>query len=52
MTLDFSIVGKVKVTMILYVQEIITKFAKFDKSDAIAKTPAADNLFQVNKTAE
>ena len=52
MKLDFSMTGKVKVTMILYVKEIITKFAKFNKSDAIANTPAADNLFQVDDSAK
>ena len=52
MNLNFSVTGEVKVAMILYVKEIITKLAKFDKSDAIANTPAANNLFQVNDTTE
>ena len=52
MKLDFSMISKVKVTMILYVKEVITEFAEFDKSDAIANTPAADNLFQVDNTTE
>jgi hypothetical protein len=48
MTLDFTVPGEVKVTMIPYVKEIVQQFAEFDDSDSTAATPAAEHLFKVN----
>ena len=53
MTLDYSIAGEVKVTMISYVHEIIHQFDSHDnESDKITLTPAAEHLFDVNPTAK
>jgi len=35
MNLDYSVVGEVKITMILYVQEIITSFKVHDSSEKL-----------------
>jgi hypothetical protein len=51
MNLDYSVVGEVKITMIPYVQELVTSFKVHDSSDKTAITPASDNLFQVNPDA-
>jgi hypothetical protein len=49
MTLDFTIPGKVKITMIDYVKDILLLFSEHDKSDSTANTPAAEHLFKVNE---
>jgi hypothetical protein len=49
MTLDYTVPGEVKITMIKYVQEIIQLFSEHDHSNSTAKTPAAEHLFKVNK---
>jgi hypothetical protein len=46
-TLDFTIPGEVKITMIPYVKEIVQLFTEYDNSESIAATPAAEHLFQV-----
>ena len=51
MTLDFTIKGQVKITMIPYVKEIVELFKKHDDSDRHANTPAAEHLFQINEQA-
>jgi hypothetical protein len=52
MTLDFTVLGKVKISMISYVKEIIQQFAEFDSSPELtAATPAAEHLFKVNDEA-
>ena len=52
MNLDYSVVGEVKITMIPYIQEIVTSFKAHDSSDKGALTPASENLFKVNLDAE
>jgi hypothetical protein len=53
MTLDFSVEGEVKVTMIPYIKEIIEQFAPHDSnSTRTALTPAAQHLFKVNPEAD
>ena len=49
MTLDYIVPGKVKVTMIPYVEDIISKFTKYIKSEKMVKTPAVQHLFQGNE---
>jgi hypothetical protein len=49
MTLDFTVPGKVKITMIPHVKEIIKLFAEHDKSLSHSNTPAAEHLFKVNE---
>ena len=49
MTLDYTVPGEVKVMMIPYVKEIISKFSKYIKSEKMVKTPAVQHLFQVNE---
>ena len=50
MTLDFTIDGEVKVTMIPYIKEIIQQFEEHDPSpQRTAATPAAEHLFKVNE---
>jgi hypothetical protein len=51
MTLDFTVPGEVKITMIPCVKEIIKLFAEHDKSLSHANTPAAEHLFKVNEDA-
>ena len=46
MTLDFSLKGKVQVTMINYIHDMLAKLPA--DMDGVASTPAADHLFQVN----
>ena len=48
MTMDFSVPGEVKITMIPYTKEIIQLFSQFDSSESKANTPAAEHLFKVN----
>jgi hypothetical protein len=48
MTMDFSIPGEVKITMIPYIKEIMELFAQQDSSESTANTPAAEHLFKVN----
>ena len=47
MTLDLSIPGEVKVTMVPYILEVTKDFSKFDPGSKTACTPAADHLFKV-----
>jgi hypothetical protein len=48
MTLDFTVPGEVKITMIPYVKEIVNQFTEYDNSESTAATPAAEHLFKVN----
>ena len=48
MTMDFTVPGEVKITMIPYMKEIVQLFSKFDSSESTAKTPAAEHLLKVN----
>lgn len=50
MDLDFSLSGEVKISMILYVKNILKDFPK-ELENSIA-TPAADHLFQVQEESE
>jgi hypothetical protein len=50
MTLDFTVPGEVKITMLSYVKEIVNKFKQHDTSISTANTPAAEHLFKVNKS--
>ena len=47
MQLDFSVVGKVKITMFDYIQVMLEDFHKFGPNKTIFCTPAADHLFKV-----
>ena len=49
MTLDFTVSGEVKITMIPYViKEIVQQFKDHDKSQSTAATPVAEHMFKVN----
>jgi hypothetical protein len=50
MTLDFTVDGEVKVTMIPYVKEIVQQFQEHDNSTKTAATPAAEHLFKSMRT--
>ena len=53
MTLDYSVRGQVKITMLDYVEEILTAFDKADPKAAGTKTSAApENLFIVNEDSK
>jgi hypothetical protein len=52
MTLDFTLPGQVRITMIPYIEEILELFYEHDNSQSTAKPPAADHLFKVNKETE
>ena len=50
MTLDYSVSGQVKITVIEYLMEILSAFEKVDPKATGTKTSAApDNLFVVNE---
>ena len=49
MTLDFTIPGEVKITMIADVKAIVEIFSQYDNSKSIAATHAAGHLFKVNE---
>jgi hypothetical protein len=51
-TLDFTVPGEVKITMIPYVKEIVKLFSEYDNSQSTTATPAAEHLFKVNDDAE
>jgi hypothetical protein len=58
MTLDFSVKGQVKITMLKYVKDMIDswdKVSKYDKSKKIMKkssSAAPDNLFKIDESAK
>ena len=52
MTLDFSVPGEVKVTMLPYVKDIADDFTKQTGDIKTAVTPAADHLFRIDQNAE
>jgi hypothetical protein len=53
MTLDYTIRGQVKITMIDYVDEILTAFDKADPEGSGTKTSAAsENLFRIDEDCE
>jgi hypothetical protein len=53
MTLDYTVRGQVKITMIGYVDEILTAFDKADPKGCGTKSSAApDNLFKTNEDCE
>ena len=53
MTLDYTVRGQVKITMIDYIDEILTAFDKADpKGGGTKKTAAPENLFKVNEDCE
>ena len=47
MTLDYSFLGEVKITMYDYISDIIADFKRYDPSNKNARTPAAHHLFKV-----
>ena len=51
MTLDFTQPGEVKVTMLPYMQEIISEYTKYSNDSKTAVTPVADHLFKIDKDA-
>jgi len=53
-TLDYSIPGKVKISMKDYVEKMLEEFPYMEEVDKLKKvaTPAAEHLFAVNKNAE
>jgi hypothetical protein len=53
MTLDYTVRGQVKITMIGYVDEILTAFDKADPKGRGTKTSAAsENLFKIDEDCE
>ena len=51
-TLDITVPGELKITMIPYVKEIVEFFSQYDNSKSTAATPAAEHLFKVNNGAD
>ena len=51
MTLDFNAPGKVKVTMLPYMKEIVDDFTKQSGDLKTAATPAAEHLFKIDEDA-
>ena len=51
MQLNFSIASKVKLTMVPYIEAMLTKFSEHDNTNTTAKTLAAQHLFQNNYNA-
>mgnify|MGYP000055058244 CR=1 FL=1 len=51
MTLDFTVSGQVRVTMLPYVKEIVDLFTQYDNSTSITATPAAEHLYTVTDKA-
>ena len=45
--LDFTVAGRVKITIFEYIQEMLEDFQKFDPSKTVSRTPAADHLLKV-----
>jgi hypothetical protein len=53
MTLDYSVLGQIKITMLEYVNEILVAFDKEEPKCGYTKTSAApDSLFKVNEDCE
>jgi hypothetical protein len=53
MMMDYTICGQVKITMIDYVDKILTAFDKADPKGGSMKTSAApDNLFKIDEDCE
>ena len=53
MTIDYSEPGQAKVTMLNYIKEILTAFAKADPKGTGTKSSAAsENLFVINEECE
>jgi hypothetical protein len=53
MTLDYSVPGQVKITMLNYVDEILAAFEKAEPKGGGTKTSAsADSLFKVDEECE
>ena len=48
MTLDFSIDGKLQISMEEYIRNMLTEL--LEDMDGMATTPAAEHLFKVNET--
>ena len=51
MQLDFSTPGELKLTMVPYIEAMLTEYHKHDEKSTTAKTPAALHLFQVDNKA-
>ena len=51
MTIDYTVRGKVRFSMIDYLQDIIEHLPDYLKSNRSSCTPAADHLFEVNSKA-
>jgi hypothetical protein len=51
MTLDFTVPGQVKVTMLPYVKEIVDDFTEQSGDLETATTPAAEYLFKIDNNA-
>jgi len=51
MQLDFSVPGKLKLSMVPYIEAMLAEFYNHDKTSTTAKTLAALYLFQVNNEA-
>jgi hypothetical protein len=51
MTLDFTVPGQVRITMLPDINKIVDQFSQYDNSTSIAATPAAKHLFKVNNEA-
>lgn len=49
MLLDYAIKGKVKISMVLYVKDMLKCFYDHDQSTKTTATPTADQIFQVDE---
>jgi hypothetical protein len=52
MSLDFTERGSVRISMKPYVEEMVQLFHKYDPTDKIASTPAAEHLFKVDEASD
>jgi hypothetical protein len=51
MTLNFSVPGECRVSMLPYVKEIIDDFTTYSGDENTTKTPAAEHLFKIDENA-
>jgi hypothetical protein len=51
MTIDYHVKGQATFSMVTYIEEIVMLFSKYDDSNKIASTPAAEHIFKVDESS-
>ena len=51
MTLDFTVLGEVKITMFDYIESMVKDWLAYDDTSTTSTTPAAEHLFRVDPDA-